>query len=165
MDQTIPLPLACPDCAARMPETAGFCPGCGRSMQAAQRAQGRVGIFHENIAGALAYFPFIPATVFLFVAPYNKNRFVRFHALQSLLFFGIINVLDIAIISFESIRWLRIPSPYISGFGVLFFIFINMVACIGWLVGIVQAARGKYYRLPFVGDIAAQCLHQEATVK
>src|SRR5579859_5071535 len=86
MDQTIPLPLACPDCAARMPETAGFCPGCGRSMQAAQRAQGRVGIFHENIAGALAYFPFIPATVFLFVAPYNKNRFVRFHAIQSLLF-------------------------------------------------------------------------------
>ena len=117
-----------------------------------------------SIAAILSYFLgwFSGLLIFLFA---GQNRYVRFHALQSLLFFGIINVLDIAIISFESIRWLRIPFPYISGFGVLFFILINVVACIGWLVGIISAARGRYYRLPFVGDLAARCLNQEATVK
>ena len=46
------------------------------------RARGRVGILSENVAGALAYVSFIPAVVFLFLDPYNKNRFVRFHSFQ-----------------------------------------------------------------------------------
>jgi len=32
MASVLPMPLSCPDCAFRMPETAAFCPGCGRSM-------------------------------------------------------------------------------------------------------------------------------------
>lgn len=98
--------------------------------------------------------------VFLFA---GQNRFVRFHALQSMLFFGSINIIDFAIIRFESIRWLHIP--YISGFVLLFFVLINIVACIGWLMAMIQAARGKYYRLPFAGDFAAKCLNLGVIVK
>jgi uncharacterized membrane protein len=39
----------------------------------------------DNAAGALAYFTFIPAIIFLVVAPYNTNPYVRFHSWQSLL--------------------------------------------------------------------------------
>src|SRR5580765_433971 len=80
--------VACPHCAAQMPETAGFCPGCGRSMEVEQPFRGKVGPLTENIAGTLAYFTFIPAIVFLVLDPYNKNRFVRFHSLQCLFLCG-----------------------------------------------------------------------------
>jgi uncharacterized membrane protein len=44
----------------------------------------------------------------------------------------------------------------ISAFAVLLFLFLNFVAFVGWVVGMVQAARGKYYRLPLVGDLLAR---------
>ena len=34
----------------------------------------------DSAAGALAYFTFIPAIIFLIVEPYSRNPFVRFHA-------------------------------------------------------------------------------------
>src|SRR5215469_7644976 len=76
---------SCSACSAQMPDTAAFCPECGRSMPSTERALGKVGALPENIAGALAYFTFVPAIVFLLVDPYRKNRFVRFHAVQCLL--------------------------------------------------------------------------------
>ena len=36
----------------------------------------------DNVAGMLAYITIIPAIIFLVMEPYNKNRFVRFHAWQ-----------------------------------------------------------------------------------
>ena len=51
-------------------------------MRTGARAQGKVGVLAENIAGALAYLTFIPAIAFLVLDPYNKNRFARFHSVQ-----------------------------------------------------------------------------------
>jgi len=34
----------------------------------------------------VAYITIIPAIIFLVMEPYNKNKFVRFHAFQSLFF-------------------------------------------------------------------------------
>ncbi|MGA9979216.1 MAG: zinc-ribbon domain-containing protein, partial [Candidatus Sulfotelmatobacter sp.] len=84
MDAVNPMPLSCPQCSALMPDSAAFCPGCGRPMQIPVRAQAKIGILTENMAGALAYLTFIPATAFLLIEPYSKNRFVRFHCLQCL---------------------------------------------------------------------------------
>ena len=86
MDQTQAPVQSCPDCAAQMPAGVRFCPGCGRSMQIIARAQGKVGVLSENVAGALAYFTILPAILFLFLEPYRKNLFVRFHALQCFLY-------------------------------------------------------------------------------
>jgi hypothetical protein len=38
----------------------------------------------DNAAGGLAYITIIPAIVFLIVAPFNKNSYVRFHSWQSI---------------------------------------------------------------------------------
>ena len=40
----------------------------------------------DNVAGALAYVTIIPAIVFLVLEPFNKKRFVRFHAFQCIFF-------------------------------------------------------------------------------
>src|ERR1700740_2161168 len=97
--------VMCPLCAAQMPADSAFCPGCGRPMRIELRtetsvhvpetsaqpetsafgrasAEGKVGPLPVNLAGALAYFTFVLAIVFLFVNPYRKNRFVRFHSIQ-----------------------------------------------------------------------------------
>ncbi|HEX8892609.1 MAG TPA: hypothetical protein VF783_04760, partial [Terriglobales bacterium] len=39
----------------------------------------------ENIAGVAAYVTIVPAIVFLLLAPFKHNRFVRFHSFQHLL--------------------------------------------------------------------------------
>ncbi len=148
------MPYACPDCAAEMPETAGFCPACGRPMQESVRAQGSVGALPENIAGALAYLTFIPAIVFLSRPPYNRNRFLRFHSFQSILLCGAVLVV---------LLLLRIASfilPVVPMVGPLFVVLAWVVAVIAavviWLVVIVKALQGESFELPVLGSIAAR---------
>ena len=144
--------ISCPHCAAQMPDSAAFCPGCGRDMYVTPRAQGRVGIFPEKIAGALAYFTFIPAVVLLSVQPYNKNRFVRFHALQCLWCCAAGIALGIAL-KFVSLVLFIIPA-----LGPLLVMLIAAVIFLGiffiWVVLLVKALRGEAFKLPWIGDLA-----------
>jgi uncharacterized membrane protein len=154
MDQTnVPL-TSCPHCAAQMPETAGFCPGCGRPMRPEARSQGKVGALSEPIAGALAYFTFIPAIVFLVLDPYNRNRFVRFHAIQCLLLWGAGILLAIAL-KLAGLLLFIIPV-----LGPLLVVLVATVVGLGtvviWLVLVVKAFQGVMFRLPLLGDFAAQ---------
>jgi hypothetical protein len=64
-----------------MPDNTAFCPGCG--WNTAQPVLGTTGGIRDNVAGALAYFTFIPAIVFLVAAPFKKNRFIRFNPSSS----------------------------------------------------------------------------------
>jgi uncharacterized membrane protein len=155
MDETIPLPLACPDCAAKMPESAVFCPGCGRSMQVvAARAQGKVGFLLENIAGALAYLTFIPAAVFLFLEPYKKNRFVRFHSIQSLLLWVAAILIAIALkLGGLLVFMIPVVGPLVL---VLISVFLGLAAFVVWLVLVVKALQGERFKLPALGDFAEQ---------
>jgi uncharacterized membrane protein len=137
-----------------MPETAGFCPGCGRPMRTEARSQGKVGALSEPIAGALAYFTFIPAVVFLVLDPYNKNRFVRFHAVQCLLLWGAGILLAIAL-KLAGLLLFIVPV-----LGPLLVVLVATVVGLGtvviWLVLVVKAFQGVMFRLPLLGDFAAQ---------
>lgn len=85
----------------------------------------------------------------------RENRFVRFHALQSLFFFGVINV--IYVIFFGSIKYWPLPLPHLFWvIPLLVFLGVNIIAFIAWIVGIVGALRGDYVHLPFAGEFAAQ---------
>jgi uncharacterized membrane protein len=135
-----------------MPDSAAFCPGCGRAMQVAGRAQGKVGVLPEKIAGALAYVTFIPAVIFLLLEPYNKNRFVRFHSLQCLLFWAVGIILGI-VLKFVSLILFIIPA-----LGPLLVMLIAIVLFLGvfviWLVLVVKALQGEAFKLPWIGDLA-----------
>src|SRR5205823_7600487 len=78
----------CSTCGAQIPDGSTTCPACasrvsgGPAVAAAVPAAGLT----DNIAGMLGYVTFIPAIIFLVLAPYNRNRFIRFDSFQCLFF-------------------------------------------------------------------------------
>jgi uncharacterized membrane protein len=90
-------------------------------------------------AGWLSYLGgWVTGLIFLLLK--RENRFVRFHAIQSLIFFG---TMSIATAIFSSIPFF---DSIAAGLG--------FVSFICWIVLMVKAARGKYYKLPIIGDYA-----------
>jgi uncharacterized membrane protein len=93
-----------------------------------------------NIAGLLCYAGgWISGIVFLVLE--QKNRFVRFHALQSIIVFGAITVAG-AILG---------NIPFI---GIAFSTIIGITAFILWIVLMVKALNGEYYKIPWAGNLA-----------
>ena len=99
-------------------------------------------------------------TGLLFLLFGGRNRFVRFHALQSLAFFGAINVIDVGLFSIVRVMWHF--SPFLVFCGLLMFMMLNFIAFVTWIMAMVQAARGVYFRLPFVGELVARCFDVNA---
>lgn len=97
-------------------------------------------------------------TGMLFLLFEKKNRFVRFHAMQSVLFFGGVNVLYILLINI-----MVNGIPFLYGPAIFAFVIINVVGFVAWIVGMVGAIRGRYVKLPFVGDIAERLVNKGAT--
>ncbi len=94
----------------------------------------------ENIAGLLCYvLGWVSGIVFLLIEP--ENKFVRFHAFQSIIVFGVITVASAVL------DWI----PVIGGF---FIWIIGTVAFIFWVVLMVKAYQGTKYKLPWAGDQA-----------
>jgi uncharacterized membrane protein len=124
------------------------------AMKAPERARGKVGGLPENIAGALAYLTFIPAIVLLVVKPLNKNLFVRFHAIQSLLV-SVAGLLITTVIRLAGYVLVLIPTA-----GPLLVVLLYAVAVFGglcvWLVLMVKALQGEAFKLPALGSLAEQ---------
>ena len=97
-----------------------------------------------------------------------QNRFIRFHALQSLFFFGVVNVFDFVFFRMlfvwhqfhfwhQSVIWLLLMF--------CIFLVINTIAAIAWLVGMIQASMGNYYKLPLIGDLVMRRFVTPPSVK
>jgi len=100
----------------------------------------------DNVAGALCYaLLLITGVLFLVMAPYNQNRAVRFHALQSILlhvamilaWYGCVVVLNVIHLGF-----------------LLFLLFLACVAL--WLYMMISTYQGKTVVLPVIGPFAQQ---------
>ena len=152
MDDTEAGLKSCSACSAQMPETAAFCPGCGRSMRSTERALGKVGVLPENVAGALAYFTFVPAIVFLLLDPYRKNKFVRFHAVQCLVFWLAAIVVALALRILGMVVFLiPILGPLLV---VIVDVAVILAALLLWLVLMIKALQGEMFALPWLGTVA-----------
>lgn len=123
-------------------------------MQTEARAGGKVGILPESVAGALAYFTFIPAIIFLVVEPFKTNRFVHFHSVQCLFLWGAGILLALAL-KLAGLLLFIIPV-----LGPLLVVLVSMVVTIAavviWLVLVVKAFQGHMFKLPVLGDFAEQ---------
>lgn len=124
------------------------------SAQAETGAEGKVGPLPVNLAGALAYFSFVPAIVFLFVDPYRKSRFVRFHSIQCLLLWGAVIVLA-AVLRLAGLVVFFIPllGPLVVA---VVDVVVALAAVFLWLVLVVKAFQGEMFKLPILGDFAEQ---------
>lgn len=97
----------------------------------------------DNTAGALAYLTLIPAIIFLVIEPYNKSPFVRFHAFQSIAFSVVAFALHLILMFIPIIGWI------IS-------LFLSLAFLVVWIIVILKASRGEWYKLPVIGDFALQ---------
>jgi uncharacterized membrane protein len=96
-------------------------------------------------AGWLSYlFGWVTGLAFFLLE--KENRFVRFHAMQSMLFFGSFSILE------EIIRFFYGVGLYSSVLGLVAFIF--------WIVLMVRACKGVYYKLPVIGDLTDKLINQ-----
>ncbi|HDP74008.1 MAG TPA: DUF4870 domain-containing protein [Candidatus Woesearchaeota archaeon] len=113
-----------------------------------QQAQPTSTGLSENFSALLCYlFVWIGAIIFLVLE--TKSRYVRFHALQSLIFFGFLAVLNM-FISLSMIADFFVYSfvaPLIS-------LLMWTVGIIFWVQGMVSAYNGQYYKFPVAGEIA-----------
>ena len=106
--------------------------------------------WNDRLSAAAAYLTIIPAIVFLFLKPYAQRPFVRFHAGQSIIFWGLaLILLGIGVLA--------------STFGfLLIWLFTGTLVVLGlsltWLVLSIKALQGEYFRLPGVGDVAERLL-------
>jgi len=105
-----------------------------------------------NVAALLSYvLGFVTGLVFFLIE--KENKFVRFHAIQSMIVFGALFVSQIAVgILFAIFIMLRL------GFMMPVFSFITgllyLVGVILWVVLMVKAYQGETFKLPIAGDIA-----------
>ncbi len=93
-----------------------------------------------NTAALLCYVGvWISGIIFLILE--QKNRFIRFHALQSIITFGILFVAGSILGRFPDIGgWLE-TTLSIAGF-------------VLWIILMVKAGQGELFKLPWVGDLA-----------
>lgn len=160
----------CGNCGASVADGTTFCGACGKPIGAAATAVapasgGTPGAtaapaatssgMTSNVAAALTYLVgWITAVVFLVLEPYNKDKFVRFHAFQSLFF-------NIGMIVFW-IPWTILTGIITHLLPLMGFVFLLLDLLIGlaifcaWLYLMYQAYSNKQFKLPFIGDFAAK---------
>jgi len=90
----------------------------------------------KNVASALCYVLGWVSGLVFFLAE-KEDKTIRFHALQSIIFFGALNI--IVIIPF--IGWALSP-------------FVGIISLVGWILLMVKAYQGEVFKLPVIGNLA-----------
>jgi uncharacterized membrane protein len=95
-----------------------------------------------NLAAALAYLLWFVTGILLLIVE-KDSKFVRYHAMQSTLFF-----LPVAVI--QMVLWAIPILGWILGF------LVWVASLVAWLVLMFKAYQGEKFKLPIVGDLAEQ---------
>ena len=94
----------------------------------------------ENVAGLLCYvLGWVSGIVFILIE--RENKFVRFHAMQSIIVFGALTIANFIL------DWI----PFIGAF---FAWIIPVIGFILWIVLMVKAYQGTKFKLPWSGNLA-----------
>jgi uncharacterized membrane protein len=139
--------MFCPKCGVENPEGAKFCSKCGSELAPAGGAEApakppvetSVGL-SANVAGLLCYvLGWITGIVFLVIE--KKSTFVKFHAWQSIMTFGVLNVAYLILFWIPIIAWVL---------GIL----ISVLSFVLWIILMIQAGTGKMWKVPLAGNWA-----------
>ncbi|MGA2476268.1 MAG: DUF4870 domain-containing protein [Terriglobia bacterium] len=110
----------------------------------------------SNVAGLLTYIlGFITGIIFLVIEPYKNDKFVRFHAFQSIFFnvalivFWIAYMIVVSILSFVTLGIIAMVMGLVG-----FLIWLAILAY--WIFLMYKAYNNELYKIPFIGDLAAK---------
>ena len=150
----------CAKCGTQLAEGTSFCASCGTPVGAAPGSPPTPAAtgtgMSSNVAGLLTYIlGFITGIIFLVIEPYKNDKFVRFHAFQSI---------------FLSVVWIgfRIVWGYVV-MGLIWSPFSGLWALLGLISMLVsllflactlflmyKAYNNERFKLPIIGDLAAK---------
>ncbi|MCM8770622.1 MAG: DUF4870 domain-containing protein [Candidatus Omnitrophica bacterium] len=96
-----------------------------------------------NLAGLLCYLPFFIGLILsiVFIVMEKQNKFVRFHALQSILFCVAMIIIGAILAVIPIIGWITMP-------------LIGILAIILVIILMIKAYQGEKFKLPVIGEIA-----------
>jgi uncharacterized membrane protein len=136
----------CAKCGTNVPDGAGFCPSCGaaagsvtdnRSMTTSQTSG-----LPSNIGGLLSYIVII-AIVFLIIEPMKNDKFIRFHAFQSIFYWIAVIVIFMLIgLVMPLSVWILIYWP------------LRLLSFILMIFLMFKAYNNEKFKLPAIGDLA-----------
>ncbi len=151
----------CPECGSEVEKDSKFCRNCGASLTEGAGNNkneptegGSIGStsldLSENVEAALSYL-LLWLSGILFLVLEKKNKFVKFHAMQSVITFLPLTIISWFLSIFGGAFWF-------GGIGWGFFAMIGwlfwLLTLILWLILLIKAYSGEYYKLPIAGDIA-----------
>lgn len=126
--------------------SANFCPKCGANQSAAVApaaapvAAPTEGL-QENVAGLLCYvLGWVTGIIFLLI---DKRPWVKFHAAQSIVVFGGLTVIRIA---------LGFMHAWFFGWGLA--VLLALLGFVLWIVLMIKAFQHQTWRVPIAADIA-----------
>lgn len=100
----------------------------------------------ERAVAAAAYLTFVAGAVILLLPAFRKNRFVRFHAWQSVLLWGVFFVLTMVALLLSNVAAAMVF--------LLFGILASLAMLFLWIVLTLKAWQGERFELPLFGTLA-----------
>ena len=149
------MPRFCSSCGSPLAEGAITCGSCGKAAvqpvgggaAAVPAPAAGTGGLTDNVAGLLAYITIIPAIIFLVIEPYNCNRFVRFHAFQSIFF-------CVACIALSIVMSIIGMVPMVGLLTLFLWPIVGLGLLVVWVVLLLKAYQGQMFKLPLIGNMA-----------
>jgi uncharacterized membrane protein len=151
--------MFCSKCGTENPGEAKFCAKCGAGLGTATPAgeegksagESSTGM-SANVAGLLCYVAgWITGIVFVVLE--KKSAFVRFHAWQSIMTFGVLTVVQIILAMISGMAFATLAFGlwrFVNVLGVLVWVIVVGL----WIALVVTAAMGKMWKVPLAGDWA-----------
>ena len=153
--------MFCSKCGTENPDGAKFCSKCGEGFGvpaqpseggAKPEAESSTGM-SANVAGLLCYlFTWITGIVFVIIE--KKSTFVKFHAWQSIMVFGVLTVAQIIFSGILVAIGVTTFSPGLVAFAGVIGTLIWILMVILWIVLMIQAGTGKMWKVPGAGNWA-----------
>ncbi len=159
----------CSKCGAQLTAGSGFCGACGAAVagQSVAQSSGAAAApaqpaaasapMANNVAGLLCYIlGVVTGVIFLVIEPYKNNKFVRFHAFQSI-FFWVVCFAFWMVWSWVIVGlFLTTGGIGMIGFFGLLFTLIRLAMFAAWIFLMYKAYNNEEFKLPIIGDLAAK---------
>jgi uncharacterized membrane protein len=146
----------CSKCGTAVADNAAFCPSCGATQGAAATVSPAISSqtgMSENVAGLLCYLlGWITGLIFYLI---DKRPFVRFHAAQSIVVFGGLNIISYVLGMFLGVSVMAHGWTG-AGTGVILIHLLHLVTFVLWIFLMVKAYQGERFRVPVAADLADQ---------
>jgi len=153
--------MFCSKCGAENPDEAKFCSKCCAGLGVAamstedaakSEAESSTGL-SANVAGLLCYVA-LWVTGIVFLVWEKKSIFVKFHAWQSIMTFGVLTLAHLILSTMLIDIGLSTFSLGLIRVGTVFGWIIGLGMLVLAIILIIQAGTGKMWKVPWAGDWA-----------